>query len=246
MIPQDFEKAYDLFCRSAAQRHPGATYYLALYHHHGIFVAPDPDIALEQYQVAVELFKHSESSEEERWQAEYNLGRLLHPKDRGRAYAFFQAAHAHAPEEFKFLSEIMIARYHLHGWAGVQAQVEEAAAILIRFAEQEDFGYRVFLDVAQCFEGGLGVGQDMQEAFYWYGQVIGKSLNDSVTETDFMDEEDEEDEAEAMFKLAEFYQKGIVVTVDIEKADSLYRLAAKKGSRNAQEYVLNNLKTMSI
>ncbi|EIE81150.1 hypothetical protein RO3G_05855 [Rhizopus delemar RA 99-880] len=246
LIPQDFEKAYDLFCRSAAQSHPGATYYLALYHHHGIFVAPDPDIALEQYTIAVDLFKHSESSEEERWQAEYNLGRLLHPKDRDRAYAFFQAAHAHAPEKFKFLSEIMLARYHLHGWAGVQAQVEEAAAVLIRFAEQEEFGYRVFLDVAQCFERGLGVAQDMQEAFYWYGQVIGKSLNDSVTETGFMDEEDEEDEAEAMFKLAEFYQKGIVVTVDTEKAESLYRLAAKKGSRNAQEYVLNNLKTMSI
>ncbi|KAG2235737.1 hypothetical protein INT48_009152 [Thamnidium elegans] len=236
LVPQDFEKAYDLFCRSAAQKHPTATYYLGIYHQHGIFVAPDLSIALEQYELSVDLFEKYDSPD--RWQAEFNLARILHQdlSSRAHAYELFQSSHLHAPDQFKFLSQIMIARYHLYGWADVNIQAEEAAATLIRFA-QEEFGYRVYLQVAQCYEQGLGVTQDLTLAFHWYGQVVNKSQTDSFDPAMVMDEEIEEDEACAMFKLAEFYRKGIVVTKDEQKAENLYNLAARKGSQDAQDYL---------
>lgn len=256
LIPQDFEKAYDLFCRSAVQKHPTATYYLGIYHQHGIFVAPDLGVALEQYEIAVELFEKYESAPD-RWQAEFNLARILHQDTESRvhAYELFQASHLHAPPQYKFLSEIMIARYHLHGWADVTVQAEEAVATMIRFAQEQDkFGYRVYLEIAQCFEQGLGVPQDLQQAFHWYGEVVSKahiliSANDSSSAYDVamvMDEEIEEDEASAMFKLAEFYRKGLVVAQDTKKADDLYHLAARKGNQAAQEYLSYMLQKTSL
>lgn len=238
LIPQDFELAYDLFCRAANQYHPAATYYLGIYHQHGIFVAPDLSIALEQYEISVSLFEKYDDPEY-RWQAEFNLARILHQDLKSRTYAYelFQSAHLHAPEKFKFLAKIMIARYHLFGWANVTVQAEEAAATLLNFAQHESFGYRVYLQVAQCFEQGLGLTQDFSQAFYWYGQVLNKSHQTENDDMAMMDEEIEEDEAFAMFKLAEFYRQGLVVTKDEEKAESLYNLAARKGSQDAQDYL---------
>jgi TPR repeat protein len=46
---------------------------------------------------------------------------------------------------------------------------------------------------------------------------------------DALDEEDQEDLAEAMFRLAEFYRRGWTVDVDQEKATSLYKQAMEKG-----------------
>lgn len=257
LVPQDFEKAYDLFCRSAAQSHPTSTYYLGIYHQHGIFVAPDLAIALEQYELSVQLFEKYDSAPD-RWQAEFNLARILHQdiESRVHAYELFQSAHVHAPQQFKFLSEIMIARYHLHGWADVDIQAEEAASTLIRFAQEEEkFGYRVYLEVAQCYEHGLGVTQDYLQAFHWYGEIVSKAHrlitanNDSMSNYDVamvMDEEIEEDEACAMFKLAEFYRKGLVVAQDTKKADNLYNLAARKGSQAAQDYLADMLQKTSL
>lgn len=242
IVPQDFEKAYDLFCRSAVQRHPTATYYLGMYHQHGIFVAPDLAIALEQYEIAVELYEKYETAPD-RWQAEFNLAHILHHdmESRSHAYELFQAAHLHAPTEFKFLSKIMITKYHLYGWGNVTVKAEEAASTLIAFAQEESFGYRVYLEVAQCFENGIGVEKNLRQAFHWYSEVINKAhLIDQQQEFSplmFLDEEIEEDEALAMFKLAEFYRQGLVVERDTKKADDLYQLAAKKGSQAAQEFL---------
>lgn len=244
IIPQDFEKAYDLFCRSAVQKHPTATFYLGIYHQHGIFVAPDLSIALEQFEIAVELFNKYETAPD-RWQAEFNLARILHHdlESRAHAYELFQSAHLHAPQEYKFLSEIMIARYHLHGWADATLQAEEAAATLIRFAQEERYGYRVYLQVGYCFEHGLGVEKNLRQAFHWYGEVVNKAhlidqqQSQEILPMMLLDEEIEEDEASAMFKLAEFYRQGIVVSQDTKKADDLYRLAARKGSQAAQDYL---------
>ncbi|KAI8639391.1 hypothetical protein BD408DRAFT_272249 [Parasitella parasitica] len=244
IIPQDFEKAYDLFCRSAVQKHPTATFYLGIYHNHGIFVAPDLAIALQQFEIAVELFDKYQDAPD-RWQAEFNLARILHHdlESRARAYELFQAAHLHAPQKYKFLSEIMIARYHLYGWANVVIQAENAAATLIRFAQEERYGYRVYLQVGQCFQHGLGVEKDLRQAFHWYGEVVSKAhlidqqQSQEILPLMLLDEEIEEDEASAMFSLAEFYRQGLVVAKDTKKADDLYRLAARKGSQAAQDYL---------
>ncbi|KAI8991281.1 hypothetical protein BDF20DRAFT_831338 [Mycotypha africana] len=262
IVPQDFEKAFDLFCRAAVQRHPTAALYLGIYYQHGIFVAPDLAIALEQYEIAVQLFEDCPTAPD-RWQAEFNMARILHQdiESQTRAYELFQAAHMHAPEQYKFLSKIMITRYHLHGLAGVTHQPHEAAATLIHFANEEEYGYRVYLDVAQCFEGGKGVEKNLAQAFYWYGEVINKvhqvleehqqlqqqlQQQQQVLPLTLMDEEIEENEAIAMFKLAEFYRNGIVVQQDIAKADDLYRLAARKGCHAAQEYLSMMLQSTTL
>ncbi|KAI8997709.1 hypothetical protein BDB01DRAFT_713438 [Pilobolus umbonatus] len=237
IITQDFEKAYDLFCRSAAQKHPTATYFLGIYHQHGIFVAPDLSIALEQYELSVHLFEEYPTAPD-RWQAEFNLARILHQDHDSRqmAYRLFQAAHFHSPAAYKYLSEIMITTYHLHGWGGVAVQTEEAAYTLLRFAEEEKYGHRVYLEVAQCYEAGLGLPQDFRKAIHWYGELISKArhVND---ESLCLDEEIDEQEAIAMFRLAEFYRKGIVVEENIKKANDLYHLAARKGSQEAKKFL---------
>ncbi|KAI8375077.1 hypothetical protein EDC96DRAFT_497811 [Choanephora cucurbitarum] len=239
LLPQDFERAYDLFCRSASQKHPTATYYLGVYHQHGIFVAPDLTIALEQYESAIDLFNLYEIIPN-RWQAEFNLASILHQdlQSRARAYELFQAANFHAPLESQFLPQIMIARYHLYGWANVAIQTKDAVAALIRFAQDEKIGCRVYLDLAQCFEHGIGVEKDLVQAFHWYGEIISRShAIEQQQDPMLFDEEFEEQEATAMFKLAEFYRKGMIVQKDTSKADNLYRLAAQKGSSAAQEYL---------
>ncbi|KAI8891444.1 HCP-like protein [Backusella circina FSU 941] len=235
IISQDFEKAYDLFCRSAAQKHPTATYYLGLYHQHGIFVAPDVSIAIEQYQVAIHLYEFYQTVPH-RWQAEYNLGGMLHQdvESRLRAYELFQLSYVHSPDDMKYKSEIMLSRYHLYGWAGVPIQAEEAFSKLLLLSQHEKHGDAVFLDIAHCFETGTGVAVDYNQAFYWYNRVIRKSSLSSDSES-ISDDETEDDETKALFKLAEFYQNGVVVEIDSKKAKELYTLAASRGSKSAQE-----------
>lgn len=244
LVPQNFEKAYDLFCRSASQQHPTATYYLGIYHEHGIFVTPEPSIALDQYELAVELFETQYETSPDRWMVEYNLARILHYdiESRARAYRLFQVAHAHAPQEFKLLLKITIARYHLHGWGGVSVQEEQAVHSMIEFAQDKQFGHLVYLELAQCFESGTGVAQNLRQAFHWYGEVLDKAQDRHIEVTPFvfLDEELEQDEGTAMFKLAEFYQHGVVVKQDLKRAADLYRLAAQKECPAALDYMLNN------
>jgi TPR repeat protein len=233
IISQDFEKAYDLFCRSAAQKHPTATYYLGLYHQHGIFVAPDVSIAIEQYQVAIHLYEFYQTVPN-RWQAEYNLGCILHQdtETRLRAYELFQQSHLHSPDDMKYKSEIMLSRYHLYGWAGAPLQAQEAFSKLLLLSQHEKQGHTVFFDIAHCFETGTGVAVDYSQAFSWYTRIIRRSSSDSDS---ISDDETEDDETKALFKVAEFYQNGVVVETDFKKANELYTLAASKGSKLAQE-----------
>lgn len=235
LLPQNFEKAYDLFCRAAVQRHPAATYYLGVYHQHGIFVTPDPRIALEQFELAVELFEGSESRH--RWMAEYHLARILHydMESRAHAYELFQAAHMHAPTQYKVVLKIMITRYHLHGWGQVEVRLEQAVNALIQFAQEDKcFGHFAYLELAQCFENGLGVDQNMHQALHWYGEVIHSDKSHQLFVLD-----DEESEGVAMFKLGEFYRQGIVVAKNLQKANDLYRLAVEKGYSAAQDYIIH-------
>ncbi|KAI9260151.1 hypothetical protein BY458DRAFT_516707 [Sporodiniella umbellata] len=218
LVPQDLQTAYDLFNRASVSRHASATYYLALYHHHGILEAPNLGFALDRYHYAISLFNQVC---DEQWQAEYNLASLQQPD--APSYTLFQNAYLHAPQDKKHIPQMMIARYHLHGWGDVPVQPQEAAASLIHFAHQKHEA--VYLDVAQCYEEGLGVQQDLAEAFYWYGEAISRDS----------DEVDPEEEAIALFKLSEFYRHGRVVNTNLEKAHRLCILAAKKGSREAHE-----------
>jgi TPR repeat protein len=132
----------------------------------------------------------------------------------------------------KYKSEIMLSRYHLYGWAGAPLQAQEAFSKLLLLSQHEKQGHTVFFDIAHCFETGTGVAVDYSQAFSWYTRIIRRSSSDSDS---ISDDETEDDETKALFKVAEFYQNGVVVETDFKKANELYTLAASKGSKLAQE-----------
>ncbi|KAI8089318.1 uncharacterized protein BX664DRAFT_332716 [Halteromyces radiatus] len=271
VVEQDFEKAYDLFCQASRQGHVTATLYIGTYYEHGIHVAPSTDLAKEWYQEAIEQASSAEndkdSGTDKLWLAELGLARLWHQEKASiEAYNMFCAAYKHGPKKGLEKDEmtpglsssamascrVMIARYLLHGWGGVPQDTRLAAQELVSMA---DMGYtKVFLEVAQCYENGIGVTRDHLMAYTWYGRVIAignarieqqqqqqqqEEENDIVDDDDLWDEQDEQDHVMALYRLAEMYRLGYTPDgqVDQEQAYSLYSLAANKGSLEAQHYV---------
>ncbi|KAF7722301.1 hypothetical protein EC973_003452 [Apophysomyces ossiformis] len=222
LVAQDFESAYGYFCDAAQQKDKTATLFLGIYHEHGIHVPADLELAKEWYDIAVKLGLRQGGW----WLAELALAQLLHQdtESRQEAYQLFEAAYEHAPAHQKTTPAIMLSRYRLHGWGSVPVQSREAAAELIRLAEGGET--KVFLEVAQCYEFGVGVETDLAKAFEWYHRVI-----QTQDDNDLLDEEDHEDVTEALFRLSEFYRRGSVIPVNLEEAERLYRLAENQAHR---------------
>ncbi|KAI8339962.1 hypothetical protein BC941DRAFT_419031 [Chlamydoabsidia padenii] len=227
MVEQNSASAYDYFIRSANQGDKTSMLFVGIYYEHGIHVHLDFLLARQWYEMAARSGW---------WLAELAMAQLLHQDmdSREEAYQYFSLAHQHAPELQRQPATIMLARYHLRGWGGVSVQLEQAAAQLIAIAENEQ-QVKVYLEVAQCYEFGIGVDQDLYKAFAWYERVVKR--HDGA---DALDEEDQEDLAEAMFRLAEFYRRGWTVEIDQDKANQLYQLAMEKGSKEAQEYLTHH------
>ncbi|KAI8093029.1 uncharacterized protein BX664DRAFT_99253 [Halteromyces radiatus] len=224
LVEKDSTLAYDYFMRSANQGDKTAMLFIGIYYEHGIHVHLDLLAARHWYEMAARSGW---------WLAELAMAQLLHQDmdSREEAYHYFTLAHQHAPGLQRQPATIMIARYHLRGWGGVPVQLEEAAKELITIAEDQQ-QVKVYLEVAQCYEFGIGVEQDLTKAFMWYERVVAHHDDDST-----LDEEDREDLAEATFRLAEFYRRGSVVSQDQTKANHLYYLAVQQGSKEAQEYL---------
>ncbi|KAI9305941.1 hypothetical protein BJ944DRAFT_239205 [Cunninghamella echinulata] len=226
-IDQDSALAYDYFTRAAQQGDKTSMLFIGIYYEHGIHVSMNLTLAREWYEMAA----HSGW-----WLGELALAQLLHQDmdSREDAYRYFSLAYEHAPVNQRQQAAVMLARYHLNGWGNTKLRLQEAANQLITLAE-EDSHVKVYLEVAQCYEFGIGVPQNYSKAFEWYEKVVlhhGNSI-----QSDLMDEEDQEDLAEAMFRLAEFHRNGYIGSIDHEKANQLYYLAAQKGSKDAQTYL---------
>ncbi|ORZ19370.1 hypothetical protein BCR42DRAFT_217316 [Absidia repens] len=274
IVEQDFEKAYDLFCQAARQGDVTATIYIGTYYEHGIYVAPSVELAKEWYQEAVNPAHSSATHRDDGtnnnddlensmlWLAELGLARLWHQeKESVEAYNMFCSAYQHGPplidqqttssssHSAMTMCKIMIMRYQLYGWGGVTKNCEKAAQELLQMAETGYF--KVFLNVAQCYETGTGLILDHVNAFIWYGRIVAfansmcnrraddHSDNTDEEVDDLWDEEGEQDYVLALYKLAEFYRLGYTPNgqKDQEKATSLYYLAADRGSEDARQYV---------
>lgn len=216
LVEQDSASAYDYFIRSGNQGDKTSMLFVGIYYEHGIHVHLDFLLARQWYEMAARSGW---------WLAELAMAQLLHQDvdSREEAYHYFTLSHQHAPESQRQPATIMLARYHLRGWGGVSVQLERAAAQLIDIAENDE-QVKVYLEVAQCYEFGIGVDQDLYKAFAWYDRVVHRHHD-----VDALDEEDQEDLAEAMFRLAEFYRRGWTVDVDQEKAIRLYQQAMERG-----------------
>ncbi|ORZ20807.1 hypothetical protein BCR42DRAFT_370755 [Absidia repens] len=229
MVEQNSALAYDYFIRSANQGDKTAMLFVGIYYEHGIHVHLDFSLARQWYEMA---------ARNDWWLAELALAQLLHQQvdSREEAYRYFTLAHQHAPESQRQPATIMLARYHIRGWGGVSVQLEQAASQLITIAENEN-QVKVYLEVAQCYEFGIGVDQDVTKAFEWYDRVVQHHHHPGDASSQALDEEDREDLAEAVFRLAEFHRRGWAVPKDQQKANQLYQLAVQKGSKEAQEYL---------
>ncbi|KAF7727770.1 hypothetical protein EC973_007001 [Apophysomyces ossiformis] len=231
LVEQDFQKSFDLFYRAARQGDQRSMLFLGSYYEHGIHDAPCLTAAKQWYQSAIDA-----SDETHRWLAELAMAQLLHQEQPSQeAYAMFRAAHDHAPATAQTtLSTIMLARYEAKGWGGVPVR-PEAWKVLIELAESGES--MTYLDVAECYEYGTGVEKDLFKAFTWYNRIVALKEEE---EDDLLDEGEEEQMATALYKLAEFYRKGLVGAADQQKAEELYHLASEKGSEEALLYLQGN------
>ncbi|KAI8393861.1 uncharacterized protein BYT42DRAFT_542057 [Radiomyces spectabilis] len=229
-VEQNFERAYEYFTLAAQQGDKTAALFLGIYYEHGIHVPASLDLAREWYDIAVKLGQRHEAKGGW-WLAELALAQLLHQTDqRNEAFPLFKAAHDHAPTHQRSSAATMLARYRLHGWGNIPAEPEKAAAELVELAQSGDV--KLYLEVAQCYEFGIGLTRNMHEAFEWYQRLVSHHHDQ-----DTMDDEDREDQAEALYKLAEFHRHGWATPVDLEKANRLYHLASEKGSKDAVYYL---------
>lgn len=221
-IEQNHEKAYDYFCRAAQQdNEPTAILFLGSYYEHGIHVAANVDEARRCYAWALE-------QQPGWWLAELALAKLLHANSQSQseAYALFQAAQNHAPPHAQTSATLMVALYELYGWAGVLPNPTQAATTLIELAESGE--PRAYFHVAQCYDHGRGVQQDRSKAFNWYMRAVEAHLQH---DDDLQDDYQEQEIADAAFRLAEYYYHGWGVTVDQDRAKELYCIANEHGNK---------------
>lgn len=230
-VGQDFEKAYDYFSFAAHLGDKTSALFLGTYYEHGICVPPNIDLAQTWYTVAVELAQEASdqlplSHPSGWWPAQLCLARVLHqnPETQFEAYALFHTVYySHEPEQHISYLKMMLAQYELYGLGGVIVQEEKAVLKLLHLAEQ---GYtKAFLQIAQCYEDGIGIEQDLSKALEWYVALV----HNPIIDQDSLDEDDLEQLSHAYFNLAEYYRLGKVVAIDQDKSNTLYQIAAERG-----------------
>lgn len=224
IVPQQLGRAFDLFCQAAEQGDRSAALFVGTFYEHGIHVSADPSSAAQWYDIAIRL-----DLQQPWWVAELALARVLHqdPSQRSRAYQLFQAAFEHAEtDEQRSTAEIMMARYRLHGWGDVSIQDKVAMMVLLRYARAGEA--RVFYEVAWSFERGLGVDQDLKQAFIWYSQLEQLASTLTQEEEELLDDDLQQDITNALVRLVEFYRCGWTTRVDLAKATTLENQIARR------------------
>ncbi len=83
--------------------------------------------------------------------------------------------------------------------------------------ERDNEELTILLNLAKAYEFGIGVSQNIAQAVLIYTQAAAKGC------------------AEAAYRLAEWYQNGEVLPLDLNKALDLYKQAAKSGNKDAEE-----------
>lgn len=205
VIPKDYETAFGYFLRASSLNDPTSTILVGAYYENGYFVQQDRETALKYYKKAVELGGGS--------LAELAIGQLLHsdPDQRGEAIDWLEQAAEHG----NALAELMVALYHLNGWGGIEQDVVRGFNQLLGMAEQGQS--EAFAEVAKCYELGVGVEQDLEQAFGWWSEASAM-----------------EDDVDAVFKVAECFEYGLGTDTNLTKARDLYQVAASMGKSSIQ------------
>jgi TPR repeat protein len=183
-IPQDFEKAFDLFLLEADKDNPLALYDLGRMSADGLGCEADADEAYGWYEKALSVFHAAE--EEKPWKyTEYRIGKMI-AAGLGTEQNYLQAADwftLSANEKYKY-AQYSLGGLYYHG-KGVDQDHESAFALYTRSADQI-FPYASFelgkmlRDGIGCVKNQLGSDRRFKEAFLGFISLEEKGHDDKL------------------------------------------------------------------
>ena len=154
-VTQDYTTAMEWFKKAADQGDMRANGLLGTYYENGYGVNRDYIQALDYYTKAASTGSDA---------AQFSIAQLLHKMRRySQAYKWYTKAAKCGRKN----ARLMVARYKLHGWGGLQKDANSAFKELIQLANVESFQEACFW-VAACYEEGGGVDKDLSKAFEYY------------------------------------------------------------------------------
>ncbi len=211
-VKKDMARAVELYKKSAAQGFYGAQFELGYCYEHGICVKKDIQKAVELYQA---------SADQDYSIAEYHLGNCyFYGKGVKRDYARAIMLYKLAAEKGNVHSGMKLINCYYNG-IGVKKNFKKCIYWLGQFyreyIQQEKNAQDVIYDIATRYESGDGLEQDYTEAFAWYSKAhkLGH--------------------AHATYCVGIFFETGVVVNKNLDKAIQKYKLAADRGDKDAKE-----------
>ncbi|KAI8137438.1 hypothetical protein BJV82DRAFT_661325 [Fennellomyces sp. T-0311] len=219
-VAQNHTTAFRYFCRAAELDDGISIAMVGSYYQEGYlpFSGDNMEIALECYEKA---YQHPES-QKNRPILQLVIGRLIHimanectnashaMELHNQAYVWFDKA-VHEPEGVQTsYAQMMVALYHLHGWYAPEHDPETGFRQLNEIetgtGEIEVFK-EVTQHIARCYEDGLGVDQDYNEALKHWQRIV--ELGDE----------------QALERVEDYYHKGRATGDDLSSAQRSYEAA---------------------
>lgn len=223
IIEQNYHKAFDYFMAASNQGHFTATMMVGTYYQEGYDAAFNPkdlNKALYYYELAYSRQKEhmvelaigkvwytladqevSDSQQANEYhQLAFDWFKKASPKINETEYCY---PHLQSDQNMivpLYEAQMMVAFYYLNGWGPILKDVEHGFELLLNAAEN---GYTdSFIEVAKCYEKGIGTKQNMVQAYRFWSYAADMNL------------------VEAMDRLSTYHREGLGGLIsDQTKAD---------------------------
>ncbi|KAF7723261.1 hypothetical protein EC973_002154 [Apophysomyces ossiformis] len=215
VIVQNYQQAFHHYYHAAKLEDATGCVMVGVYFEKGLLdeLGKDNDQAIQWFEKAIRLGSGPI--------AEAAIGNIKHamaaeaaPEEvddlREDAYRFFLSASPSQPQ-----AKVMVALYHVHGWGRNEPDPSRGFELLLQIAESG--GSEAFVEVARCYELGIGVDRNLTKALTYWEMAA------------------EMDDVEALQHLGECYELGTIVQADIAEANRYYaraRAIASGGQRS--------------
>lgn len=204
---RDRKRAFQYYCDAAELGDATAALMVGTYFEQD----DDTDQALQWYDVSRRLGEPL---------ATLAMGRLKHAMADTLSYdgdqeervgVLRQDAYAHFCDCIDNHAKVMVALYHLNGWGPVERDPTYGFQLLLELAEAG--ASEAFVQVAKCYEDGMGVSPDLTQALvYW---ELAAAMDD----------------IDALIRVGEFQEKGLAGQVDSAAASRSYSRARAISSK---------------
>lgn len=203
-VAKDYEKALYWYRKSAEQDNPIAYFQLGQMYRFGRGVEVDEKQAFSHYLRAAELGESSSF---------FDVGMAYYDgwgvaKDDKKAFYWIQKSAEHG------YHYNLLGMFYYHG-IGTARNAKKAFDNFTKAIHQSPNNAELQEQLGIMYEFGYGTPPDLNQAFHFYLKARKKGKQYSA------------------YRLAEFYQQGIVVAKNIELAEAYYQLACKKGIKQA-------------